>query len=371
MRVNFVDLGRQTSSIREEIDKAIAKVIDSSGFILGEEVELFEKEFANYCNVKYAAGVDNGTSALELSLRVLSIGEGDEVITQANTFIATATSITAAGAKPVLVDINPENYNIDIEKIEEKITKKTKAIIPVHLYGNPTNMDLIKEIAEKHELKIVEDSCQGHGAKYKGKRVGSFGELSAFSFYPGKNLGGFGDGGIVVSDDEELINKIKMMRNYGQSKKYYHDYFPFNRRLDGLQAAILRVKLKYLDEWNEKRRKNAKIYDSLLNDIVVIPKIDSNNESVYHLYVIQADRRDELLDYLGKNGISAGIHYPIPVNLQKHFDYLGYGEGSFPVTEKISKKIISLPMFPELKKEEIEYVCEKVREFFKKINSKL
>lgn len=365
MKVNFVDIGRQTASIREEINRAIAKVIDTSGFILGEEVELFEKEFANYCSVKYAVGVDNGTSALELSLRVLGIGKGDEVITQANTFIATATSIAAAGAKPVLVDINPENYHLDIEKIESRITSNTRAIIPVHLYGNPTNMDEIKEIAEKYNLKIVEDACQSHGAKFKGKRAGSFGELGAFSFYPGKNLGGFGDGGIVVSNNEELINKIKMMRNYGQSKKYYHDFFPFNRRLDSLQAAILRVKLRYLDEWNEKRRKNAKTYDSLLKDIVVIPNISSDNESVYHLYVVQTDKRDDLLDYLGKNEISAGIHYPIPINLQKHFDYLGYKEGSFPITEKISKRIISLPLFPELKREEIEYVCEKVKEFFK------
>jgi len=364
MKVNFVDLGRQTSSIREEINKAIAKVIDCSGFILGEEVESFEKEFANYCGVKYAAGVDNGTSAIELSLRALGIGEGDEVITQANTFIATATSISAAGAKPVLVDINPENYNLDIKKIEKKITDKTKAIIPVHLYGNPTEMGAIRELADKYDLKIVEDACQSHGAKYKGKRVGSFGELSAFSFYPGKNLGAFGDSGIVVSNDEKLINNIKMMRNYGQSKKYYHDVFPFNRRLDGLQAAILRVKLKYLDEWNEKRRKKAKIYNSLLKDMAVIPRIDPNNEPVYHLYVVQVDKRDELLNYLNKNEVSAGIHYPIPIHLQKHFNYLGYQVQDFPVTEMISKRIISLPMFPELKKEEIEYVCEKIKEFY-------
>ena len=366
MKVNFVDIGRQTSSIREEINKAVEKVIDTSGFILGEEVESFEKEFANYCGVRFAAGVDSGISALELSLRALGIGENNEVITQANTFIATVGSIAAVGAKPVLVDINPENYNLDIEKIEEKITKKTKAIIPVHLYGNPTDMDEIKEIAEKYDLKIVEDACQSHGAKFKGKRTGSFGELGCFSFYPGKNLGGFGDGGIVVSNNEELINKIKMMRNYGQSKKYYHDFLPFNKRLDSIQAAILRVKLKQLDGWNEKRRKNAKVYDSLLKDLVITPKISPDNETVYHLYVIQTDKRDELLSHLNNNGIGAGVHYPIPIHLQKSFNHLNLREGEFPVTERIAKRIISLPMFPELKKEEIEYVCEKVKEFLRK-----
>ncbi|MEK6935089.1 MAG: DegT/DnrJ/EryC1/StrS family aminotransferase [Nanoarchaeota archaeon] len=366
MKVNFVDITRQTESIREEIDRAIAKVIDSSGFILGEDVELFEKEFASYCGVKYACGVDNGTSALELILRALGIKEGDEVITQANTFIATSTSIVSAGAKPVLVDINPEGYHLDVNKIEEKITNKTKAIMPVHLYGNPFDFDAIKEIAEKYNLKIVEDACQSHGAKYKGKRVGSFGDAAAFSFYPGKNLGAFGDAGMVVSNDEKLINDIKMMRNYGQSKKYHHDFLPLNRRLDALQAAVLRVKLKHLDKWNKMRRNNAKLYGELLSNNVKVPKISSNNESVYHLYVVQTKKRDELLKFFEKNGISAGIHYPVPIHLQKHFDYLGFKEGEHPNTEEVSKRIISLPMFPELKKEEIEFVCEKVKEFVSK-----
>lgn len=363
MKVNLVDLGRQTSSIREEINNAISHILDTSGFILGNEVELFEKEFANYCNVKYAAGVDNGTSALEMSLRALGIGTGDEVIMPAHTFIATASSIVAVGAKPVLLDIDPISYNLDPEKIQSKITGKTKAIVPVHLYGNLCDMEKIQEIAKKNNLKIIEDACQAHGAKYKGKRAGSFGDVACFSFYPSKNLGAMGDAGIIVSDNEEIINKIKMLRNYGQSRKYHHDFFAYNRRLDSLQAAILRIKLKYLDEWNEKRRANAKIYDSLLKGVIATPQISQDVESVFYVYCIQTENRDELQNFLTENEIYTGIHFPVPVHLQKAFSKLGYKEGDFSITENISKKILSLPMFPELKKEEIEYVCEKIKEF--------
>lgn len=362
--IPFVDLKKQYMTIKDEIDVAIKKVLNSSDYILGKELDLFEQEFAKFCNTKFAIGVDSGTSAIELALRALNIGVGDEVITAANTFFATVVSIAITGAKPVLIDIEPDTYNIDPKLLQKSITKKTKAIIPVHLYGQPVEMDEIKRIAQKFNLKIIEDACQSHGAYYKGKKVGSLGNIGCFSFYPGKNLGAYGDGGMITTNNSKVYNNVLMLRNYGQKKKYYHSMLGYNRRLDTLQSAILRVKLKYLSDWNEKRKQNAEYYNELFkNSCVITPKIAKNRTHIFHLYVIRIFRRDELLDYLLKNEISCGIHYPIPIHLQKAFKYLGYKKGDFPITEKYAKQILSLPMFPELTKEEIERIATKILEF--------
>jgi len=367
MKVNFVDLKKQYLTIKPEIDTAIQQVIDNSSFILGDEVSEFEKEFAAFCGVKYAVGLDSGISALELGMRALGIGPGDEVITPANSFIASSSSISFTGAKPVLVDCLPDTYNIDPKCVEKAITKKTKAIMPVHLYGQPAEMDSILKIARKHRFFVVEDACQAHGALYHGKKTGSFGELAAFSFYPGKNLGAYGDAGALVTNKKKIAQKVSMMRNYGQKKKYDHQFLAWNRRLDNLQAAILRVKLRHLDLWNKKRFENAEVYYGLLSHSpVVIPYILPKARHVFHLYVIQTERRDELQKFLNERGISTGIHYPVPIHLQKAYKSLGYKRGEFPVTEKLSKKILSLPMYPELSRIEIEYVVEQIQEFFRK-----
>lgn len=367
MKVNFVDLKKQYLSIKEEIDKAIQQVINNSAFILGKDLEEFEKEFAAFCGVKYAVGLDSGISALELGMRALGIGPGDEIITPANSFIASSSSISFTGAKPVLVDCLPDTYNIDPKCVEKAITKKTKAIMPVHLYGQSAEMDSILKIARKHRLFVVEDACQAHGALYNGKKVGSFGDFAAFSFYPGKNLGAYGDGGMLVTNKKNLAEKVGMMRNYGQKKKYDHQFLAWNRRLDNLQAAVLRVKLRHLDLWNKKRLENAEIYSRLLSHFpVVVPYVSPKVRHVFHLYVIQTEKRDELQRFLNEKGISTGIHYPLPIHLQKAYQSLGYKRGEFPVTEKLSKKILSLPMYPELSRREIEYVIEQIQEFFRK-----
>lgn len=364
MKINFVDLKRQYNSIKGEINEKINEVLESQSFILGQNVEAFEKEFAKYCGVKYGVGVASGTDALTLSIKALGIGENDEVITVPNTFIATIDAISRNRARPVFVDIDKKNYNIDPSKIEEKITKKTKAILPVHLYGQPADMDEINKIAEKHDLNIIEDACQSHGAEYRGKKTGSFSDIVCFSFYPGKNLGAYGDGGIVITNDEELAEKLKMQRNYGQKIKYQHDLKGFNSRLDEIQAAVLRVKLKHLDKWNDSRRKNAQIYNELLQDEnLKIPIEKHDRKHVYHVYVIGCERRNELQEFLERGGISTGIHYPIPVHLTKAYSDLGYKEGDFPLTERCSKEILSLPMFPELTEKEIQYICSMIKKF--------
>jgi dTDP-4-amino-4,6-dideoxygalactose transaminase len=361
-QVPFVDLQAQYPAIAAEISEAVAKVIHDADFILGREVGLFEEEFADYCEAKYAAGVDSGTSALELALRAYDIGPGDEVITAANTFIATALAISHAGAKPVLVDVDPYTYTIDVAKIAEAITARTKAILPVHLYGHPAHMDPIRELAEKFGLVVIEDACQAHGSRYKGKRAGSLGHAAAFSFYPGKNLGAFGDGGIVATDDHEIAKRLEMMRNYGQKEKYHHQFRGYNRRLDTLQAAILRVKLKYLDKWNTARRRNAKIYQECLDGAgVVTPTEAAGAESVWHLYVIRTENRDMLREGLVSRGISPGIHYPIPIHLQPAYKDLGYKRGDFPITEAHAQRILSLPMYAELTPESIKYVAQSIR----------
>lgn len=362
-KISFVDLSAQYQTIKEEVDAAIASVINSSAFILGPEVRKFEEEFAQFCDAKFAVGVDSGTSAIEMIMRAYGIGPADEVIVPANTFIATALGVTYTGAKPVFVEPN-DTYNLDPRRIEAAITKHTKAIMPVHLYGQPVDMDPIMAIARKHDLLVIEDACQAHGARYKGKRTGSIGHAAAFSFYPGKNLGAYGDGGAITTNDENIAASLRRLRDYGQSQKYHHDTLGYNRRLDSIQAAILRVKLKYLDSWNAARRDHANYYKkTLAGSKYVLPDVPSFAEPVWHLFVVQADSREPLMEHLSKQGISTGIHYPIPIHLQGSYKDLGYKSGDFPLTEKMSQRIISLPMFAELNNEMIDYVVKNLLNF--------
>ena len=368
--IPLVDLKAQYNSIREEIDEAIKRVLNNTSFIMGEELKKFEEEFAQFCDVKYAIGVANGSDALILALRACAIGEEDEVITVPHTFIATTEAISNVGGKIVFIDIDPKTCTIDVSKIEEKINERTKAIIPVHLYGQPANMDPIMRLAKKYDLKVIEDAAQAHGAEYKGKKVGSIGDVVCFSFYPGKNLGAYGDAGMVVTNNEEITEKIKLLRNHGRiTKKYEHEIEGYSSRLDNLQAAILRVKLKYLNKWNDMRRKNAKKYNELLSNIdgIITPYEANYAKHIYHLYVIRTENRDKLREELKSKGVATGIHYPIPLHLQPAYNYLGYREGDFPITEECSKKILSLPMFAELGDKQIEEVAELVKYFKKNV----
>jgi len=358
MNVPFVDLKIQYSQIKEEIQKEVNTIFDNTAFILGDVVKNFEKRFANYCNVKYCVAVGSGTAALQLSLLALGIGKGDEVITVANTFFATAEAISLVGAMPVFVDIDEKTYNIDVTKIDEKITKRTKAIIPVHLYGQPALMAAIQELAEYYNLHVIEDACQAHGAEIYNLKVGSMSDIAAFSFYPGKNLGAYGEGGAITTDNQEWAKKIQALRNHGSDEKYIHNYIGLNSRMSGLQGAILGVKLKYLDNWLDLRIQHAKLYDKLLkNSEVIIPYKLEGTKHVYHLYVIRTKERDKLQNLLHLNGVATGIHYPIPIHLQKAYKHLNYKLGDFPITKKVSKEILSLPMYPELTDKQIEYVC--------------
>ena len=364
--IPFVDLKAQYDSIKDEIDEAIQKVLNNTSFIMGEELKKFEEEFARFCDVKYAIGVANGSDALILALRACRIGKGDEVITVPHTFISTAEAISNVGGKVVFVDIDPKTYTIDVSKIEEKINKKTKAIIPVHLYGQPADMDSIMMLAKKYNLRIIEDAAQAHGAEYKEEKVGSIGDVSCFSFYPGKNLGAYGDAGMVVTNNEEIAEKVKLLRNHGRiTKKYEHEIEGYSSRLDNLQAAILRMKLRHLNKWNESRRENAKKYNELLSNVdgIITPYEADYVKHVYHLYVIRVEkeRRDKLREELKYKGIATGIHYPIPLHLQSAYKYLGYKEGDFPITEKASQEIISLPMFAELSDVQIEEIVETIK----------
>lgn len=362
-QVPFVDLAAQYGSISAEINEAVSKVIRETDFILGREVCLFEEEFAAFCQTKFAVGVDSGTSALELALRAYEIGPGDEVITAANSFIASALAISHAGATPVLVDVDEDTCTIDGAAIEKAITSRTKAIIPVHLYGHPADMDPIMQLAQRHGLVVIEDACQAHGARYKGKRAGSLGHAAAFSFYPGKNLGAYGDAGMVVTSDDAVAKHLGMLRNYGQKEKYQHMFRGYNRRLDTLQAAVLRIKLKHLEEWNDARRRHAKNYTRLLRQTgIVAPHAAAHCESVWHLYVIQIDQRDALKEHFSSRGIGVGIHYPIPIHLQPAYRDLGYRPGDFPVTEKCARRILSLPMYAELTPEIVNRVAETANE---------
>ena len=364
MQVPFFDIHRVHKPVRREISNKLVTVIDNGEFILGPEVENFEKEFANYIGTKSACGVDNGTSALELILRALNIKEDDEVITTPASFIASSSTIAFTGARPIFVDIDPLTYTINSELIKSRITNKTKAILPVHLYGQSADMTEILSIAEEYGLHVIEDSCEAHGATYTGKKVGSFGTASAFSFYPSKNLGALGDAGIIVSSSENLIEKVRKLRNYGQSEKYRHEELAFNRRLDTIQAAVLSLKLPFLDKQNQQRKDAAKLYNELLQESKIItPKVGDNRDHVYYTYVIQSENRDNLENYLRENGAQTGKHFPIPIHLQNAFSYLKHNKGDFPEAEKLFSRCLSLPMFPGLTKEEIEYVASKILEF--------
>jgi dTDP-4-amino-4,6-dideoxygalactose transaminase len=362
--IPFVDLKAQYSGIQEEIDAAIQRVIGQSAFILGQEVQEFEEAFADYCGTRYAVGVDCGLSALELALRGFDIGPGDEVITAANTFIATALAVSAVGARVVLVDIDPDTYNIDPDLLQDAITRRTRAIIPVHLYGQPADMDRIMAIADRYRLAVIEDACQAHGATYKGKRAGSLGHAAAFSFYPSKNLGAYGDGGMLVTDDICVYNRAQILRNYGQTQKYHHLERGYNHRLDALQAAVLHVKLAHLDAWSAQRAEHSRTYHALLRDSAVTPPEEADYaSSVWHLYVVRSQRRDELMAHLRDQGIATGIHYPVPVHLQPAYECLGYYRGDFPVTEQYAGEILSLPMYPELTEAMIAHVAGSIKAF--------
>jgi len=360
--IPFIDLKREYFEIGEEVNQAIQRVLKNGYFILGEEVEIFEEEFSEYIGVKYGISVNSGSDALFLALKALGIGKGDEIITVSHTFISTIDAIVRNGAIPIFVDIDLETYCMDITKIEERITEKTKAILPVHLYGHPADMDTIMGIAKRHNLFVIEDACQAHGAEYKGKKVGGIGNVGCFSFYPTKNIGAYGDAGMIITNNEELANKLKMMRNYGSSKKYYHEFVGINSRLDEIQAAVLRVKLKYLDEWNEKRRRITKLYNKLLEDSGIVTPIEKKYaRRVYYLYVARCKNRNKFQQYLLENGVQTMIHYPIPVHLQKAYCTLGYKKGDFMVTEKCANEVLSLPMWIELSYKDVEKICKLIK----------
>jgi dTDP-4-amino-4,6-dideoxygalactose transaminase len=362
MRVPFVDLKAQYRSISGDVKQAIDGVIERTAFILGDDVAGFEAEFAAYLGVKHAVGVGSGLAALEMALRAYGIGAGDEVITTANTFIATVLAIMAAGARPVLVDVDPATYNMDPAALEAAITPRTRAVMPVHLYGQPADLESIGAIARSHRLLVIEDTAQAHGAFYRGKRAGSFGDAAGFSFYPAKNLGCYGDGGMVVTNDPGVAETIRQLRNYGQRAKYYHEVKGSNSRLDTIQAAVLRVKLPHLDEWNARRRRNAKAYNELLAGLpAVCPAITPGGDHVYHLYIVQVENRAAVQAALSSRGVDSGIHYPVPVHEQKACIDLGYRRGDFPVTEALADRILSLPMFAELTLEQIEYVADSLK----------
>jgi len=369
MKVPFDALEREYASIEEEAKEAVLKVLKSGKYILGENVKLFEQEFADYCGARYAVGISSGTEALHLALVACGVGEGDEVITVANTYIATVFAISYTGARPVLVDVDPESYTIDVEKTEEAITPRTRAIIPVHLYGQCADMDPILELAKKYNLKVIEDAAQAHGAMYKGRKAGSMGDIGCFSFYPVKNLGACGDGGAVVTNDKDLFEKIRILRYMGQKIKYTNLMIGYQQRLDEIQAAILRVKLKYLSEWNEKRRRWAAFYDQLLADLdLILPKTKEYNEHVYHLYVIRVKGRDTFRANLEDHGIETQIHYPKAVYQQPAYSSLGYSSDTFPITEELTQEIVSLPMHPHLTEEEVRYVAGTIRKILQDKN---
>ena len=376
MNVPFLDLKVQYKQIEHEVLPMVTEAMTNGAFIGGPQVLGFEKEFAEFCDSKYCAGLNSGTDALRFALMAVGVGPGDEVITVPNTFIATTEAISQAGATPVFVDIDEQTYNMAPQKLEAYLNQRhahgamrsagrPKAVIPVHLYGQPADMDPIMEIARKYNIIVIEDACQAHGALYNNRKAGSFGAVGCFSFYPGKNLGAYGEGGAIVTQDEEIANTIRMIRDHGQAKKYFHDMEGYNGRLDAIQAGVLRIKLRRLSDWNKSRRKNAAYYNELLSKVdgVTLPLEADFASSVYHLYVILVDDREGLQQFLSDKGVGSGLHYPLPLHLQKAYAHLGYKEGSFPVTESVAKRLISLPMFPELTREQIEYVVQCIKEF--------
>ncbi|MBI2640901.1 MAG: DegT/DnrJ/EryC1/StrS family aminotransferase [Candidatus Sungbacteria bacterium] len=367
-KVPFVDLKWQHNVIKNSLAKRWEKIFAKTAFIGGEDCDIFEKNFAKFLGVKYAVSVGSGTDSLTLALRSLGIGKEDEVITVPTTYYATASAIVYVGAKPIFVDIDPETRDFDYKKLQKSITRRTKAIIPVHLYGQPMRIDKVMRLAREHKLKVIEDACQAHGAKFRGKRVGTFGDLGCFSFYPGKNLGGYGDGGMVVTNDKNLDHHLRELRNFGGIAKYEHNILGYNSRLDTLQATVLDEKLKYLDSWNRKRNKIAQIYHKELKGLrdVKIFETLPYTEAVYHLYVIELEKgsRDDLMKYLKERGVATVIHYPNPLHLLPPFQKFGYKKGAFPVAEKYCRNILSLPMFPGMTRNQALYVSKAIREYF-------
>ena len=365
--IPLVDLKSQYEALRAPIDAAIAEVCASGAFILGPQVAEFEARFAAYCGVKEAVGLANGTDALRLVCSALGIGPGDEVLIPANTFVATAVAVHQAGAVPAPVDVDPHTYLMDLADAARRITRKTRAMIPVHLYGRAQDMDATLAFARSHGLLVIEDACQAHGACWEGRRTGTFGVAGCFSFYPAKNLGGFGDGGLAVTNDTALADKLRLMRNYGAVRKYEHELAAGNSRLDTIQAAVLNMKLPHLDKWNAARFRAACHYTGRLAGIpgLIPPPFDADRPErhVFHLYVVQSERRDGLISYLGKRGIQTGIHYPVPIHRHRAFAHLGYGRGSFPVAETLAPRLLSLPMYPEITEEDIDAVADAIREY--------
>ncbi len=361
--VPFVDLKAQYQSIASEIGAAVTGVLESAQFVLGPEVSAFEREFASYCQAQLAVGTSTGTSALHLALLAAGVGPGDEVVTVSFTFVATVAAIRYCGAKPVFVDVDSRTYTMDPTQIEAVLTSKTKAIVPVHIYGQAADMDPILALAKARGLVVIEDACQAHGAEYKGRRVGALGDLGCFSFYPGKNLGAYGEGGAVTTNNPKFAKSVAILRDWGAETKYYHDVQGFNYRLEALQAAILRVKLRYLDGWNEARRSHANRYGELFAQSKVgVPYARPDAKHVFHVYAVRCQERDRIQSVLLERGIHTGIHYPIPVHLQKAHADLGYREGNFPITEKLSKQVLSLPMYAELNDAQLGAVAGALRE---------
>jgi dTDP-4-amino-4,6-dideoxygalactose transaminase len=371
MKVPLLDLRAQFQAIREDVMAAVERVFESQYFILGPEVETFERDAAEYCQVKHAIGCGSGSDALLLSLMALGVGPGDEVVTVSFTFFATASAITRLGARPVFVDISPDDFNIVPDLVERAITPRTKAILPVHLFGQCAEMDAIREIAERHDLPIVEDAAQAIGAEYRKQRAGAMGAIGCFSFFPSKNLGGAGEGGLMTTNDDHLAENLRLLRVHGMQPKYHHRIVGVNSRLDALQAAVLGVKLKYLDQWSDARRRNAEHYDRLFADEgieeVVTPIVRQHRRHIFNQYTIRCSRRDELMDYLKRQGVGAEIYYPVPLSLQECFSYLGYGPGDLPATEQASRECLSLPIYPELTEEMRRYVVEKIAEFYQEV----
>ena len=392
MNIPLIDLKAQYDSLSDELNKVTLEVLSSANYILGKNVTEFEKEFAEYIGVKHAISVGNGTDALVITLRAMGIGEGDEVITTPFTFFATAESISAVGATPIFVDVRKDTFNIDPSKIEEKITNKTKAIMPVHIFGQAADMDEINEIAKRHNLLVIEDACQAIGGKYKGRKIGTLGDAACFSFFPTKNLGCAGDGGMVVTNNDDLATIIRALRTHGSGEngqkafnmlnnvteevktveaandtvynplKYYNYLIGYNTRLDAIQAAMLRVKLREIDNWNSKRREIVSIYNDELKDTdLVTPVCDENNEHVYHMYILQSENREEVLTKLKEKGVATGVYYPVPLHLQKVYKNLGYSEGDMPVAEYLSHRTFAIPVYPELNNEQIKYIIESIK----------
>ncbi len=363
--VPYLDLAAQMRPLRAEIDQAVARTLDHCGFCLGPEVTQFEKDFANVCGDGQVVGVNSGTSALHLAMRLLNIGPGDEVITTPFTFIATSWAIAYVGAKPVYVDIDDATFNLDPEKLPAAISARTKCLLPVHLFGHPCGLDPLLEVARQHGIPLVEDAAQAHRATYRKQPVGSFGAMACFSFYPGKNLGAYGEGGALVTANADLAAHARMLRDHGSRTRYYHEEIGYNYRMEGIQAAVLNVKLKYLEQWTAARRRVAERYHSLLADTPLqLPQETVESRSCWHLYVVRHPRRDALKQFIEANGIGCGLHSPVPLHLQKCFASLGYREGSFPVAEKAARECLSLPIYPELTDEQIQHVATAIHDFF-------